>query len=405
MPINPYDIKKDFPILEQKIRGKPLIFLDSAASAQKPRCVIDGLKNFYEQEYANVHRGLYYFSDMATSKYENARKIVAGFLKAKSEKEIIFTRNATESINLVAASFGRAFLKEGDEIIVSQAEHHANLVPWQILRDEKNLKLTIMPIADDGSYIEGSIEKLISEKTKLVAITHMSNVLGTIFPVKHIAKIAHNFGAKVLVDGCQAAVHLPVDVVNLDCDFYVFSGHKTYAPSGIGVLYGKYDILEKMPPYQFGGDMVSSVSYEKAEFHTPPARFEAGTPAIAQAIGLGIALEYMQKIGQEKIEAYEKELVEYAMAKLAQIDRLKQIGTAKGKSGVLSFVVDGIHSNDIATLLDQMGIAVRTGHHCAEPLVRRMGQNSTIRASFAIYNTKEDVDALYNGIIKAISFF
>ncbi|MGD9639349.1 MAG: aminotransferase class V-fold PLP-dependent enzyme [Alphaproteobacteria bacterium] len=403
--LDPYKIKKDFPVFEQENGKKPLIFLDSAASAQKPKVVIERLKSFYETEYANVHRGIYQLSDKATTEYEKARTTVASFLGAESSKEIIFTRNATEAINLVAATYGRKFLNEGDEIIVSEAEHHANLVPWQQLRDEKKLKLTVLPIADDGSYIDGSLEKIISNKTKLVAITQMSNVLGSIFPVKKIAETAHSFGAKILIDGCQAAVHLPIDVRDLNCDFYVFSGHKTYGPSGIGVLYGKYNILEEMPPYQYGGDMVASVSYETASFHNAPARFEAGTPAIAQAVGLGAALEYMEKLDRSKIATYETDLVQYAMAKLQTIKEFIPIGTAKNKSGVVTFVIDKIHSNDIATLLDQMGIAVRTGHHCAEPLIRRMGHNSTIRASFAVYNTREDVDALYNGLVKAISFF
>jgi cysteine desulfurase/selenocysteine lyase len=398
-------IKQDFPALSKNVHGKKLVFLDSAASAQKPKQVIDGTKEFYESEYANVHRGLYLLSELATDRFEKARKSVAKFLGTPNENEIVFTRGATEAINLVASTWGKKFLKKGDEVLISEAEHHANLVPWQMLRDEIGIVFKVFKVADDGSYIKEEFEKQLSEKTKLVAVTQMSNVLGTIFPVKEIAKKAHEFGAKVLVDGCQGAVHSKIDVKDIDCDFYVFSGHKTYGPSGIGVLYGKYDILCETPPYQYGGDMVDDVSFEKTEFAPPPAKFEAGTPAIAQAVGLGIALEYMMSIGLENIEAYEKKLTEYATQGLSKIDGLRLIGTAKNKGGVFSFVMDCAHPSDISAILDQMGVAVRVGHHCAKPIVKRMGVEATVRASIGIYNDFEDIDMLIKALEKVKKFF
>lgn len=398
-------IRKDFPIFDVSINGKANTFLDSGASAQKPKCVIDCIYNIYSTEYANVHRGSYFLSEEITSAYENSRKIVQKFINASDSKEIVFTRNATEAINLVAFTYGRKFLTKIDEVIITELEHHANLVPWQVLRDEIGFELRICKIKDDGSLDMEDFNRLLSGKTKLVAVSGMSNVLGTILPLKDIITKAHNVGAKVLVDACQLAVHHKIDVQDLDCDFLAFSGHKTYGPSGIGVLYGKYDILNSMPPYQFGGDMVNVVTYQATTFDEPPARFEAGTPAIVQAIGLGKALEYMMELGLENIMAHEKELTDYALEKLASIEGLVQVGTAKGKGGVFSFIVKGIHPQDLAFILDKEGVSVRVGHHCAAPLVRRMGFESVVRASLGLYNTKQDIDNLCNAINKAKTFF
>ncbi len=400
-----YEIRKQFPVLTRLINGKPNTFLDTGASAQKPQCVIEKMLKVYSHDYANVHRGSYLLSEEITLEYEKARKIVQKFINAKSDKEIVFTRNATESINLVAAAWGRKFLKKGDEILISEAEHHANLIPWQQVRDETGCTLKIFKIAEDGSFVWEEFAKLLSEKTKLVAVTAMSNVLGTIFPIKKMAQAAHEVGALILTDACQFAVHHQIDVQDMDCDFLAFSGHKTYGPSGIGVLYGKYDILEKMPPYQCGGDMVDHVSYEKTTFAEPPARFEAGTPAIVQAIGLGEALNFMMNLGLDNITAHEKELTKYATEKLSEIEGLVQIGTAKDKGGVFSFVLKGVHPQDMAFILDKEGVALRVGHHCAEPLVHRMGYESVARATLGLYNTKEDIDRLVKAIEKAKTFF
>lgn len=400
-----YEIRKQFPVLGRLINGKPNTFLDTGASAQKPQCVIDKMMRVYSEDYANVHRGSYLLSEEITEEYEKARRTVQKFINAKSDKEIVFTRNATESINLVAAAWGRKFLKKGDEILVSEAEHHANLIPWQQVRDETGCTLKIFKIADDGSFVWDEFAKLLSEKTKLVAVTAMSNVLGTIFPIKKMAQAAHKVGALFLTDACQFAVHHQIDVQDMDCDFLAFSGHKTYGPSGIGVLYGKYDILEKMPPYQCGGDMVDHVSYEKTTFAEPPARFEAGTPAIVQAIGLGEALNFMMNLGLDNITAHEKELTKYAIEKLSEIEDLMQIGTAKDKGGVFSFVLKNVHPQDMAFILDKEGVALRVGHHCAEPLVHRMGYESVARATLGLYNTKEDIDRLVKAIEKAKTFF
>ena len=400
-----YEIRKQFPVLARLINGKPNTFLDTGASAQKPRCVIDKMLKVYSEDYANVHRGSYLLSEEITLEYEKARRTVQKFINAKSDKEIVFTRNATESINLVAAAWGRKFLKKGDEVLISEAEHHANLIPWQQVRDETGCTLKIFKIADDGSFVWDEFAKLLSEKTKLVAVTAMSNVLGTIFPIKKMAQAAHEVGALFLTDACQFAVHHQIDVQNMDCDFLAFSGHKTYGPSGIGVLYGKYDILDSMPPYQCGGDMVDHVSYEKTTFAEPPARFEAGTPAIVQAIGLGEALNFMMNLGLDNITAHEKELTKYATEKLSEIDGLVQIGTAKDKGGVFSFVLKAVHPQDMAFILDKEGVALRVGHHCAEPLVHRMGYESVDRATLGLYNTKEDIDRLVKAIEKAKTFF
>lgn len=400
-----YKIRQDFPILQMKVNGKPNTFLDSAASAQKPLSVIEKMRQMYLEEYANVHRGSYYLSEQITSAYEEARSKIHEFLNTKSDKEIVFVRNATEGINLVAASWGRKFLKAGDEVLISEAEHHANLVPWQALRDEIGIKLKIFKISDKGEYLEEEYLKLLSERTKLVAVTGMSNVLGTIFPIKKIAEQAHKFGAKILVDACQYAVHQKIDVQDLDCDFLVFSGHKTYGPSGIGVLYGKYEILNSMPPYQYGGDMVDTVTYDKTTFNEPPFRFEAGTPAIMQAIGLGEAVSYMMSLGMQNITAHEQELTAYATKQLSAVNGLKIIGQAKEKGGVFSFNVEGMHPQDLAFILDKEGVAVRTGHHCAQPIVNRMGYESLARASLGLYSTKEDIDTLVAAIRKAQKFF
>lgn len=400
-----YEIRKQFPVLGRLINGKPNTFLDTGASAQKPQCVIDKMLKVYSEDYANVHRGSYLLSEEITLEYEKARRTVQKFINAKSDKEIVFTRNATESINLVATAWGRKFLKKGDEILISEAEHHANLIPWQQVRDETGCTLKIFKIADDGSFVWDEFAKLLSEKTKLVAVTAMSNVLGTIFPIKKMAQAAHEVGALILTDACQFAVHHQIDVQDMDCDFLAFSGHKTYGPSGIGVLYGKYDILDSMPPYQCGGDMVDHVSYEKTTFAEPPARFEAGTPAIVQAIGLGEALNFMMNLGLDNITAHEKELTKYAIEKLSEIEDLVQIGTAKDKGGVFSFVLKNVHPQDMAFILDKEGVALRVGHHCAEPLVHRMGYESVARATLGLYNTKEDIDRLVKAIEKAKTFF
>lgn len=402
---NVEQIRKDFPIFDVKINGKANTFLDSGASAQKPCCVIDKIVEVYTKSYANVHRGAYLLSEEATAEYEEARRTIQKFINAASEKEIVFTRSATESINLVASTWGRKFLTKIDEVVITEAEHHANLVPWQVLRDEIGFELKICKIKDDGSLDMEDFTRLLNGNTKLVAVSGMSNVLGTVFPIKEIIAAAHQVGARVLVDACQLAVHQKIDVQELDCDFLAFSGHKTYGPTGIGVLYGKYDILDSMPPYQYGGDMVNVVTYQATTFDEPPARFEAGTPAFVQAIGLGTALEYMMKLGMDNITAHENELTAYALEKLAQIDGLIQVGTAKGKGGVFSFVIDGIHPQDLGFILDKEGIAVRVGHHCAAPLVRRMGYESVVRASLGLYNTKEDIDVLYRALNKAKTFF
>jgi cysteine desulfurase/selenocysteine lyase len=361
--------------------------------------------DIYSKEYANVHRGSYLLSEEITTAYEAARQTVRCFINAKSADEIVFTRNATESINLVAATWGRKFLSRMDEVIITEAEHHANLVPWQVLRDEIGFELKICKIHDDGSFDWDDFCQKLSGKTKLVAVSGMSNVLGTRFPIADIVASAHRVGAKVLVDACQLAVHQKIDVQQTDCDFLAFSGHKTYGPTGIGVLYGKYDILQSMPPYQYGGDMVDVVTYQSTTFDVPPARFEAGTPAIVQAIGLATALEYMMNLGLDNIQAHEDELTAYAMPKLQAISGLKMIGTAEGKGGVFSFVVDGIHPQDLAFILDKEGVSVRVGHHCAAPLVRRMGYESVVRASLGLYSTKEDINILCQAIQKAKTFF
>ena len=400
-----YKIRKDFPVLNELIENKPFVYLDTSASAQKPQQVLDKMMQIYQTTYANPHRGSYLISENMTTEYEQAREIVRKFINAHYAREIIYTRNATESINLVASSWGSENLKHGDEILISQAEHHANLVPWQHICQVTGAKLVVFPVSDKGEFLEEEFEKCLTPKTKMVAVTAMSNVLGTIFPVKKITDAAHKLGATVLVDACQFAVHHKIDVQDIDCDFLVFSAHKTYGPSGVGVLYGKANILNKMPPYQFGGDMIDNVTYEKTTFTDIPARFEAGTPASVQAIGMAEGLKYMMNLGLDNIEAHEKDLVDYTTQKLLQVPDLKIVGTAKEKGGVFSFAIRDIHPQDLAFVLNKENIAIRTGHHCAQPIVNRMGYASLARASLGLYTTKEDIDALHNALLKAEKFF
>ena len=394
-------IRGDFPILHRTVYGKPLVYLDNGASAQKPNAVIDAVRHSYEHEYANVHRGAHYLSGAATDAYEGARVKVARLLNAATDDEIVFTRNATSAINLVAHSYARAFLKPGDEIVITEMEHHSNIVPWQILRDELGFALRIAPIDDAGVLKMDEFEALLSERTKLVAVTHCSNVLGTVTPAKDIARLAHDAGAKVMFDGSQAIVHNAVDVRDLDADFYVFTGHKLYGPSGVGVLYGKKALLDAMPPYESGGEMIESVSFEKPVFKEAPARFEAGTPMITQAIGLGAAVDYVRALGMDAIKAHEAEILTHATEALGKIEGVRIFGTAPGKAALVSFLVEGIHPLDVATIVDREGVAVRVGHHCAEPLMQRLGVDGTLRASFGLYNTHADVEALTAAVAKA----
>lgn len=391
-------VREDFPVLSQEVYGKPLVYLDNGASAQKPRQVIEAMTEAYETYYSNIHRGVHRLSQQSTEAYEAARKKIAGFLNARSENEIVFTRNATEGINLVAQSYGRAFLKEGDEIILSHMEHHANIVPWQLLRDQIGVVLKVVPIDDDGNLDFAAYEDLLGPKTKLVAMTHISNALGSIVPITDVIRLAHDQGAKVLVDGCQAAPHCAVDVQALDADFYVFAPHKVYGPTGIGVLYGKEDVLNSMPPWQGGGDMIATVSFEKTTYQKAPLRFEAGTPPIVEVIGLGAAVDYVTELGMDNIAAHEEGLLHYATQKLSEIDGLTIIGQAREKAAIISFVMDCAHPHDIGTIIDRAGVAVRTGHHCAEPVMARFDLAATARASFGLYNTREEVDSLAEGI-------
>lgn len=391
-------IRKDFPVLAQTVNGKPLVYLDNAATTQKPKAVIERLHEFYGKEYATIHRGVYTLSQKATFAVEAVRKKCQQFLNAKKVTEIIFVRGATEAINLVAAGYGRKFLKAGDEIIISQIEHHANIVPWQQLCLEKGANLKIVPVNDDGEIELDVYKKILSSKTKIVAIGHMSNALGTIHPVKQIVRWAHEAGAIALIDGAQGAPHMKVDVRDLDCDFYCFSGHKIYGPTGTGVLYGKENLLDAMNPYQTGGEMIESVTFEKTTFAKSPAKFEAGTPAIAEIVGLGSALDYVSAIGLDAIHAHESALLKEATAKLLQIPGLRIIGTAKDKGSVISFLLDEIHPHDIGTILDQDGIAIRTGNHCAQPTMQRFKVPATARASFGMYNRAEEIDVLVKSL-------
>lgn len=400
-----HKIREDFPILKQRVNGKPLVYLDNAATSQKPKAVLDALKRYYTEDNANVHRGVHELSQRATKAYEDARVKVQHFLNARDSHEIIFVRGTTEAINLVAMTYGRKNVGAGDEVLISAMEHHSNIVPWQILCEEKGAKLRVAPINDAGELLLDDFEKLLSSRTKLVAVAHVSNALGTINPISRIIELAHRANAPVLVDGAQAAPHLRIDVQALDCDFYTVSGHKLFGPTGIGVLYGKAALLEAMPPFQGGGDMISSVTFEKTLYNVIPYKFEAGTPNIAGVIGLGTGIDYVNTVGLENIGAYEHELLSYATARLSEIAGLRIIGTAKDKAAVLSFVLEGVHPHDAGTILDQEGIAVRTGHHCAQPVMHRFGIPATTRASLAFYNTKEEVDALVEGIKKVKEIF
>ncbi len=403
-----YDVealRRDFPILSREVYGKPLVYLDNAASAQKPKVVLDRVMQAMAEDYANVHRGLHYLSNTSTQAFEDARESVRRFLNAPSKDQLIFTRNATEAINLVAQSFGGMVIGEGDEIVLSILEHHSNIVPWHFHRERQGAVLKWAPVDDDGNFLIEEFEKLLSARTKMVAITHMSNALGTIVPIKEVIRIAHAKGIPVLVDGSQAAVHLPVDVQDLDADFYVFTGHKTYGPSGIGVLYGKMEHLRRMPPYQGGGEMIGEVSLDRITYAEPPHRFEAGTPAIVEAIALGTALDYMKGIGLEAIAAHEADLRDYATARLSEINSLKIFGRARDKGAIVSFNMEGAHAHDISTVIDRAGVAVRAGTHCTQPLLARFGVTATCRASFALYNTRAEVDKLAEALISAQRIF
>jgi cysteine desulfurase / selenocysteine lyase len=398
-------IRADFPILARKVHGKPLVYLDNAATAQKPQPVIDAMIRYYTAENSNIHRGVHALSEKATESYEASRATVQRFLNAAESKEIIFVRGATEGINLVAQTWGRANIRHGDEIVISAMEHHSNIVPWQILCEQQGANLRVAPVNDAGELILSEVERLLGPKTKLVAMAHVSNALGTVNPVRKIVEAARHVNARVLLDGAQAVPHMPVDVRAIGCDFYVFSGHKVYAPTGIGILYGKAELLEAMPPYQGGGDMISSVTFEKTLYNRVPYKFEAGTPHVSGAIGLGAALDYVNSIGLERIARHEKELLAYGTRRLLEIPGLRLIGTAREKEGILSFVLEGIHPHDVGTILDQEGIAVRTGHHCAQPLMERFGVPATARASLALYNTLEEMDALASGLRKVREVF
>ena len=398
-------VREDFPALAQKIYGNPLVYLDNAASAQKPRAVLDRMTQVYTHEYANVHRGLHYLANAATEAFEGGRNTVAAFLNAKRPEEIVFTRNATEAINLVASSWGEPNIKAGDEIVLSIMEHHSNIVPWHFLRERHGAVIKWAPVDDDGNFLLDEFEKLLTPKTKLVAITQMSNALGTIVPVRDVVKLAHARGIPVLVDGSQAAVHLAVDVQDIDCDFYVFTGHKLYGPTGIGVLYAKHEHLVAMRPYTGGGEMIREVSRDVVTYGDPPHKFEAGTPPIVEAAGLGAAIDYVNSIGKERIAAHEHDLLTYAQNRLREINSLRLIGTAKHKAGVISFEMKGAHAHDIATIIDRQGVAVRAGTHCVMPLLERFQVTATCRASFGMYNTREEVDHLVQALIKAQDLF
>lgn len=396
-------IRQDFPILKREVNGKPLVYFDNGATSQKPQLVIDAINKYYSFENSNIHRGIHTLSQEATNAYEEARKKVQRFVNAQHEHEIIFTKGTTDSINLVASSFGKKHLKKGDEIIISTMEHHSNIVPWQMICEEAAAILKVIPINDKGELLMDEFKKLLSPKTKLVAITHVSNTLGTINPVKKIIKLAKEAGALVLIDGAQAVPHTKIDVQELNCDFYAFSGHKMFGPTGVGILYGKEAVLNDLPPYQGGGDMIKTVTFEKTTYNCLPHKFEAGTPNIVGGIGLGVAVDYMNSIGIDKIEAYEHELLTYATEQIKQIEGVRIVGEATKKASVLSFVVDGTHPSDIGMIIDKLGIAIRTGHHCTEPLMNRLNVSGTARASFAFYNTKEEIDIFIAALKRAVT--
>lgn len=405
MELNNNKIREDFPILKQQVYNKPLVYLDNAATTQKPKVVLDKLMEVYTQYNANIHRGVHFMSNKATSETEEARKVVQQFINARFNYEIIFTRGATEGINLIANTFSEKYLNENDEIIVSEMEHHSNMVPWKMVAQRKNAKVVKWAITDDGELELAQLKKLISKKTKLIAVNQVSNALGTINPVKEIIKIAHQNKIKVLIDGAQAVQHLKVDVQDLDCDFYVFSAHKIYGPTGIGAVYGKEEILNELPPYQGGGEMIESVSFDKIIYNKLPFKFEAGTPNYADTIAFAEAIKYVNKIGIDQIAAYENELLRYGEEKLKTVPGLKIYGTAKNKTSVISFNINGLHSYDVGMILDKLGVAVRTGTHCTEPVMIRFGIPGTVRASFAFYNTKEEIDKLYFGLLKVVEMF
>ncbi|MGH7830966.1 MAG: SufS family cysteine desulfurase [Candidatus Binatia bacterium] len=398
-------VRRDFPALHQQVHGKPLVYLDNAATSQKPQAVIDRLLRYYSAENSNIHRGVHYLSEQATNAYEGARVKVQHFLNASDAREILFVRGTTEAVNLVAQSYGRSFIRPGDEIVISTMEHHSNIVPWQILCEQAGARLRVIPINHDGEILMDEYEALLSDRTRLVSVAHVSNALGTINPVRSMIERAHARGIPVFLDGAQAAPHTKVDVRSLDCDFYAFSGHKLFGPTGIGVLYGKASLLESMPPYQGGGDMISLVTFEKTHYNVLPYKFEAGTPHVAGVVGLGAAIDYVNGVGLETIEMYERELLGYATEALSAVKGLRIIGTAKEKAAVLSFILDGVHAHDVGTILDQEGIAIRAGHHCAMPVMQRFGVPATARASLAFYNTKEEADALVRAIHKVKKVF
>jgi cysteine desulfurase/selenocysteine lyase len=399
------DVRADFPILRARVHGKPLVYLDNAATTQKPRAVIDRLTRFYESENANIHRGVHTLSERATEAYEGARMKVRRFIHAADAREIVFVRGTTEAINLVAQTYGRAQLGAGDEVVLTVMEHHSNIVPWQMLCDEKHARLRIAPMTDNGELQLDVFESLLSERTKIVALTHVSNALGTVNPVRRVIELAHAHGVPVLIDGAQAVAHMPVDVQALDCDFYAFSGHKMFGPTGIGVLYGKAALLDRMPPYQGGGDMISSVSFERTLYNELPYKFEAGTPNVAGAVGLGAAIAYLEDIGLERVHAHERDLLSYGTAALAAIPGLRLTGTAAEKAGILAFVLHGVHAHDIGTIVDREGVAIRTGHHCCQPLMERLGVAATARASLALYNTREEIDVLVSALARVREVF
>ncbi len=398
-------VRADFPILDRQVHGHPLVYLDNAATTQKPQVVLDAMSRYYTRSNANVHRGVHLLSESATEAYEGSRNTVQGFLNAADSSEIIFVRGTTEAINLVAQTYGRRHVGSGDEIVISEMEHHSNIVPWQILCEEKGARLRIAPINDDGEMLLEEFERLLNAKTKFVSVVHISNVLGTVNPIRQIVQMAHQWNVPVMVDGAQAVLHGKVDVRDLDCDFYAFSGHKIYGPTGIGVLYGKHALLDAMPPYQGGGDMIQSVTFEKTLYNRLPYKFEAGTPHMAGAVGLAAAIDYVSKIGLDAIAAYEQDLLACGTTALNAVHGLRLIGTAKEKAGVLSFVLEGIHPHDIGTILDRQGIAIRTGHHCAQPLMQRFGIPATARASLAVYNTTDELDVLVAGVYKLKEVF
>lgn len=397
-PLDVARIRDDFPILQRQVRGNPLVYLDNAATSQKPQVVIDTITRFYAAENANIHRGVHYLSEHATAAYDEAREKVARFLNAQSSREIIFTRGTTEGINLVAQSYGRTNLKPGDDIVITTMEHHSNIVPWQLACEQTGAHLRVVPITDEGELELDALDRLLTDRTRLVAVVHLSNALGTINPVKKVTAIAHARGIPVLVDGAQSVAHLEIDVQDLDCDFFVFSGHKVLGPTGVGVLYGKERLLEHMPPYQGGGDMIATVTLQRSTWAPLPAKFEAGTPMIAQVLGLGAALDYLSAVGLERVGAWEQELLRHATERLTQIAGVRLIGMAREKASVLSFVLGGVHPHDIGTILDDAGVAIRAGHHCAQPVMERFGVPATARASFAFYNTPAEVDVLADGI-------